>query len=82
MRVLVVIERGPAQRFLVKLLTRKVIEEILILVNGNRYPQAMVSALTKGSFEKVVDHDELASLSADLILSEHAASWDLTNNKT
>ena len=82
MRVLVVIERGPAQRLLVKLATRKVIEEILALVNGKRYSQAMVSALTKGSFEKVVEDGELARMSADLILTERAASWDLANNKT
>lgn len=77
MKVLVVIERENTYRLLIKLPTQELVEEILGLVNKRRNSQAMVSALTKGCFEKEVEHHELARLKTDLILSEHAVSWDL-----
>ncbi len=77
MRVLVVIERDDTYRLLVRLTTQKLIEEVLGLVNKKRHSQAMISVLTKGSFEKQVERRELDTLKTDLILSERAVSWDL-----
>ena len=77
MKVLVVIERDNIYRLLVKLTTQKLIEEVLGLVNKKRHSQAMLSALTKGSFEKEVGYHDMATLKTDMILSEHSASWDL-----
>lgn len=77
MKVLVVIEREGIYRLLVKLPTQKLVEEVLGLVNKRRHSQAMISALTKGRFEKEVGRHELAGLKADLILSENSVSWDL-----
>lgn len=78
MRVLVVIEKEDTYRVLVRLTTQKLIEEVLGLVNKKRHAQAMISVLTKGSFERQIERRDLETLRTDMILSESAVRWDLT----
>lgn len=77
MNVLIVISKEPAQKFLVNLHTEKLKEEVKGLIGGRKHTQAIVTALTKGRFEREVVHEDLKDLQADLILSEYSASWDL-----
>ena len=77
MKVLVVIKKSPAQRFLVELHTDKLVKEVATLVGKRRNSQAIVTALSKGKFEQEVSEGELPKIKADLILSEESAHWDL-----
>lgn len=77
MNVLIVIQKGPSQKLLVNLYTEKLKKEVIGLVNDRKHTQAIVTALTRGRFEREVVHEDLKDLRADLILSEYSASWDL-----
>ena len=77
MRVLIVLKNSPIKRYLVHLYTEALIREVRELVNSRRHGQAMVAALSKGSFQRTVTDDEVHAVEADLILSENSASWDL-----
>jgi len=77
MNVLIVISKGPSQKLLVNLHTEKLKKEIKGLVKDCRHTQAIVTALSKGRFEREVAQEDLKNLQADLILSEYSASWDL-----
>lgn len=76
MRVLITVNRGLPQRYLVSLFTRSLIEEIRSLINDRKHYEAMATAFRKGKFERQVREDELHEITADLILSENNASWD------
>lgn len=78
MKILIVIRRSPAQRFLVELPSTCLISNVKKLLAKNKHSKAMVLALTKGRFEKEVSEEGLINVKADLILTEHNASWDLT----
>lgn len=78
MKVLVVIRRSPAQRFLVELYTDKLVKEVAALIGRRRHSKAIVTALSKGRFERQVADEELPNVKADIILTEHNVSWDLT----
>ena len=77
MNVLIVISKGLSQKYLVNLHTEKLKKEVKSLVSDRKHTQAIVTALTKGRFEREVAHEDLKDLQADLILSEYSASWDL-----
>ena len=77
MDVLIVISKGLSQKLLVNLHTEKLKKEVSDLVNDRKHTQAIVTALTKGRFEREVACEDLKDLRADLILSEYSASWDL-----
>jgi hypothetical protein len=77
MRVLIIISRSPSQRFLVKLHTDELMREVIKLIENRKNSKAMVTALSKGKFDRVVEEDDLARVEADLILSEDGASWDI-----
>ena len=78
MKVLVVIKRSPAQRFLVELHTNKLVKEVSTLLARRRNSQAIVTALAKGRFEKEISELEATKTRADLILTEESVHWDLT----
>jgi len=78
MKILVVIERSPKHRFLVRLHKPGLVREIKALVGCKKYTQAIAAALSRGIFEKEVSVDDLPGLDARLILSEHSANWDLS----
>lgn len=77
MKVLIVIRRSPAQRFLVKLHTDELVGEVVKLIANKKNSKAMVTALSKGRFDRVIEEDDLAHVEVDLILSEDGASWDI-----
>lgn len=78
MKVLVTIRNSPRQMYLVKLFTQGLIEEIRKLITERKHSQAVVTVLTKGSFEREIHDREAQSVKADLILSNTSAMWDLT----
>ena len=80
MKILVRLHRSPVQLFLVNLVDKKIAEEIRTLIDKSNHSQAMAVALTKGSFERELDHCELQGLNADLILTENDARWDVKQN--
>ena len=69
MRVLIIVENSPAQRYLVKLYAEGLIKEMKELINSSKYSQAAALAFTKGSYQGEVYEDEL---------SRNSARWDLT----
>lgn len=77
MKILVILERSPKYRFLVKLKDEKLARDIKRLVDRKKYSTAMVKAVYFGSFEKEILAEELPFTGADLILSEKSAHWDL-----
>ncbi len=78
MRVLIVIRRSPAQRFLVELHTDRLVKEVSRLVARRRHSQAIAIALAKGMFEKEVFERDLPDVKADVILTEDNVHMDLT----
>ncbi len=78
MKVLVTIRNSPPRMYLVKCFTEGLIEEIRNLVSRRQHSKAVVTVLTKGSFEREVQDREVAAVKADLILSQNNAMWDLT----
>lgn len=77
MKILTVIRRSPAKRFLVDIENKSLEKEFVRLLSKNKHAQAMVLALTRGKFQNEVFEDELLNLKVDVILTEHNASWDL-----
>ena len=77
MKVLICLRKDPARQYLVNLLTDTLVDEVTSLVNNNRHSEAVVTAFSKGSFEREVDESELHYIEADLIISENNARWDL-----
>lgn len=77
MRVLIVTAKKPRQRFLVKLHTDELINEVKSLINKRKHSQAMVYALSNGKVEKHLTQHEIYHTGAELILTEDAARWDL-----
>lgn len=77
MKVLVVVRRSPIHRYLVSVRDTALIEELKALISLGKYSKAVVTVLSRGFFEREVRERELAHLSADLILTEQSARWDL-----
>jgi len=77
MKVIVKIKRSPEQLFLVDLMDKSLIDEVKKLITKNKHSKAIVTALSKGRFERELSHDDMHVTDADLILSEHNASWSL-----
>lgn len=78
MKVLIKIRRSPEQLFLVDLADKSLINEVKKLIGRKKHSKAIVTALSKGRFERELTHDELPTEGADLILTEHNACWDVT----
>lgn len=78
MKILVVIRRSPAKRFLVELHTNKLVKEVSALLARRRNSQAIATTLAKGRFDREVHEDERQGIKADIILTEEGVHWDLT----
>ena len=78
MKILVVIRRSPAQRFLVELHTNKLVKEVSTLIAKKRNSQAIATTLAKGRFNREIHENEAPSVKADVILTEEGTHWDLT----
>lgn len=76
MKVICVIRRSPAQRFLVDLHTNKLVKEVSALVAKKRNSQAIATALAKGRFEREIGENE-TKIHADIILTEESVHYDL-----
>jgi len=76
-KILIVVEHSPKQRFLVSLHTKELVREVKGLIDGKMRSRAIAAALSKGRFEREVAEDELPGVKADVILTEDNASWDL-----
>lgn len=77
MKILIVIRRSPAKRYLVDIPSNQLAADVKKLVVKNRHSQAMVLAFTKGRFEKEISENDLPNLKVDAILTEQNISWDL-----
>ena len=78
MKILMVIRRSPAKRYLVDVPSARLASDVKKLVAKNKHSQAMVLAFTKGRFEKEIAEGELPNIKVDAILTENNISWDLT----
>jgi len=78
MKILVVIRRSPAQRFLVELHTNKLVKEVSTLLAKRKNSHAIVTALAKGRFDREVFEGESGQVKADVIITEESAHWDLS----
>lgn len=78
MKVLVVVKSTPPQKYLVHLPSKESIAEVRNLINNNKHSKAVTTVFIKGVFEREVLDHELHDISADLILSDCNARWDLT----
>ena len=78
MRGLLVVERSPAQKYLIKIDTKALVKEVRQLIENRKHSKAMTAVFEKGKFEKIVSEDEMPTIDADLILSNKSARWDLT----
>ncbi len=77
MKVLIVIKRSPAQRFLVELHTNKLVKEVSTLLARRRNSQAIATTLAKGRFDREIPENEDGKIKADIILTEESVHWDL-----
>ena len=78
MKVIIKIQRSHERYFLVSLTEKSLIDEVKKLIDNKKNDKAIVTALSKGRFEKELAHDELLSADASLILTEYNAMWDGT----
>ncbi len=78
MKILIIMDKGPVQRYLVKLCQKTAVKEVRELTNGGKYSEAAAVAFTRGDLEKVLFNNETLALGADLILTKETANWDLT----
>lgn len=78
MKIIVVIRRSPAQRFLVNLQSASLVEEVSRLIGKKRHSQAIATALAKGKFEREIAEADFPKVKASFILSEESIHWDLT----
>ena len=78
MRILIVIRRSPAKRYLVDVPSTHLVSDVKKLVSKNKHSQAMVLAFTRGRFEKEITERDIPNIKVDAILTEHNISWDLT----
>lgn len=78
MKILIVIRRSPAKRYLVDVPSTRSVSDVKKLVAKNKHSQAMVLAFTRGRFEKEVAENELPNIKVDAILTENNINWDLT----
>jgi hypothetical protein len=77
MKTLIIIKKEPKMRFIVDLHTKELIREVKILIERKRHSEAIIKALSKGRLQKEVQHEELSTVKADLIISQDAVRWDL-----
>lgn len=77
MKVLVVIKRSRAQRFLVDLHTNKLVKEVATLLARRRNSQAIATTLARGRFDREISENETGKIKADIILTEESVHWDL-----
>ncbi len=77
MKILVVIRRSPAQRFLVELHTNRLVKEVSTLLARRRNSQAIATILAKGRFDGEIHENEAGKIKADIILTEESAHRDL-----
>lgn len=80
MKVLVVMRRSPARRFLIELKTSRLIKEVKQLLSERHNSKAIATILAKGIFEKEIYEDEIRSNKADMILTEQSVHWDLVRS--
>ena len=78
MKILIKIHRSPEQLFLVDLKGKNLIRDVAKMIARGRHSQAIVTALSKGKFERQIKHHEIPNEKVDVILSKERASWDLT----
>ena len=76
MKVLVSIKRSPTQRYLVRLLTKKLISDVRDLISEQEYSKAVDTICARGRLERHVEDYELHFVEADLMLSETNAYWN------
>ncbi|MFC1589939.1 hypothetical protein ACFL42_00445 [Candidatus Omnitrophota bacterium] len=81
MKILIKVHRSPEQLFLVDLNGKNLIRDVARMIARGRRSQAIVTALSKGKFERQIKHNEIPAEKVDVVLSEERASWDLTNAK-
>jgi len=77
MKVLIKIRNSPERLFLVELIEKSLIEEIKKLIWCKKYSKAMVTALSRGKFQRELSHQDIPKLDAKLILTKENARWDL-----
>lgn len=80
MRVLIILNNSPAERYLIHLHRKTLIREVQNLINASRYSKAISTVFSKGVLVRVVCDDEVHSTEAALILTKNTASWDLVGN--
>lgn len=78
MKIIVVIKRSPAKRYLIRIQDKENVNVFMRLIGQGRRSDAIVYALSEGVLEQELSHDELGRTGVDLVLSEHGAMWDVT----
>jgi hypothetical protein len=78
MKIIAVIRRSPAKRYRVDINDEQLQRKFKKMISARQYSKAMVFAFTKGKFCGEVSGMDLLNNKVDLILTEHAVSWDLT----
>ncbi|MFA6321014.1 MAG: hypothetical protein WCY36_04065 [Candidatus Omnitrophota bacterium] len=78
MKILVTLRRRSTHRYLINLFTKSLIAEVRDLIASQNYTKAMEMVYREGLLEREVLEHELPELTADLILSDFCARWDLT----
>lgn len=77
MKVLIVVDGIPCQRYVARLLTKTLIREVKDLIRSRKHSLAVTTVLSRGKIEGRVSTAELPHVDADLILSNRNARWDL-----
>jgi hypothetical protein len=81
MKVIVMITRNPAQCYLLDILKQRHVNRVRRLVGGGKYSDAIIAALSGCVVVEEVAQGEMPEKSADLVITEHSAHWDLCAGK-
>jgi hypothetical protein len=77
MKVLIIVKGSPTQRYVARLLTNDLIEQVKELVRSKKHSEAVTAVLSQGKIESRVSRGEAPHVAAELILSDTNARWDL-----
>jgi len=79
MEVIVITGKKDAgeARLMLRLPDRKAVRKIRRLVSGNKYREAISSAINGGKFLRELTEREVSEVPSDLILTDNNAYWNL-----
>lgn len=79
MKVLVLLSNDAEVGYLISLPSEGLIKELRQLIDDSKITKAIVTAISKGIVEKLIDRNDANDIRADLILTQERACWNVVS---